>query len=89
MFIDGQEPNPVFRDINSRPLGYPCAALDTIGSGWTFTLPVAVDDQSRDETRTVRDLGKLSVGRGCSAWFWGLNNFHTSMRISNFDFEWP
>ena len=42
MFIDGQGHNPVFRDINSGPLGYPYVALVTIGRGWASNLPIAM-----------------------------------------------
>ena len=47
MFIDSQEPDPVFQDINSGPLGYSCVALVTTGLGWASSLPVAMDNKSR------------------------------------------
>ena len=37
----------------------------------------------------VCGLGWPSVGRGCSDWFRGLNNFHTPLQISSFDFGRP
>ena len=44
VFIDDQGLDPVFRDINFGPLGYPCVALVTTKRGWASSLPVAMVD---------------------------------------------